>query len=112
GRAWWSALASWSAPDLRQPRTIKDLVSNHKSSHLIVAASPHYLDAVSDDLAKAAALLRPERLAIFCAGSNTHPTLGAYLVPCDARLQRALGGALNSLNVRCVRYALQHAAKS
>jgi hypothetical protein len=73
---------------------------------LLVAASTHYLDAVADDLRRAAAVLGRERLAIFCAGLHSHAALGDYLVPCDARLQAILSGALNSLNIRCVRYAL------
>lgn len=104
-RGWWRALASWAGPAPPAPRTIKELVREHVSSFLLAAASPHYLDAMSDDLQEAAALLGPGRLAVFSAGSDSHPTLGKYLVPCDARLQAVLGGALNSLNVRCLRYA-------
>ena len=108
-RAWWKTLSRWVGPDPEAPRTIYDLASRRKNSILIVAASPRYLDALEDDLTLAASVLGTERLAIFSAGSNSHPTLAPYLVPCDARLQATLGGSLTSLNARCVRYALEQA---
>ncbi len=111
-RTWWDALASWAAPQLGGARKIIDLVREHKSKRLIVAASPHYLDAMSDDLSQAGNLLGTEQFAIFCAGWYKHPILDAYRVPCDARLQHLLGGALCSLNMRCVRYALEHGEKT
>ncbi len=107
-RTWWETLAAWSGPASGEPRTIEDLVSGQKRSSLLVAASPHYLDAITDDLERAAGVLGPGRLAIFSAGADGHPSLGSYLIPCDARLQTALGGALSSLNARCVRYAIQN----
>lgn len=105
-REWWRTLAGWSGPAPGSPRTIVDLVSGLKNRSLLVAASPQYLDAAADDLALAASALGPERVAVFCAGLDSHPILDPYVVPCDARLQKALGGALNSLNARCVRSAL------
>ena len=110
-REWWRILAGWTGPDPGSPRTIHDLASARKNSIVLLAASPQYLDAAADDLTQATGVLGPERLAIFCAGLDSHPTLDPYLVPGDARLQTALGGALNSLNARCVRYALEHAGK-
>jgi hypothetical protein len=74
---------------------------------LLIAASQSYLDAITDDLVEAASILRPGRLAIFCAGADEGSPLAAYLVRSDARLQTALGGALTSLNARCVRHALE-----
>ncbi len=106
-RAWWEALTAWCGPVPHSPRSIAGLVSERKNSVLLLAASPQYLDAVTNDLERTAAAHGPERLAIFSAGSESHPTLGDYLVPCDARLQNALGGSLNSLNARCLRYALE-----
>jgi hypothetical protein len=107
-RAWWEALAAWSGPVPGSPRSIADLACERKNSILLIAASPQYLDAVTDDLDRAAAAVGPERLAVFSAGADSHPTLAGHLVPCDARLQNALGGSLSSLNARCVRYALSH----
>ncbi len=107
-REWWTTLAAWPGPTPGAARTLCDLISGRKNRYLLVASSPQYLDAVTDDLERAAETLGPERLTIFSAGTDSHPTLGNHLVPCDARLQRVLGGALNSLNARCVRYALEH----
>jgi hypothetical protein len=47
-------------------------------------------------------------VAIFSAGTDAHPTLGEHLVPSDARLQALLGGSRGSLNVRCLRHAIEH----
>jgi hypothetical protein len=105
-RDWWDALAGWQGPVPGAPRSIHQLAREHSKSTFLVAASTHYLDAVADDVKNAAAVLGSERLAIFCAGVHSHATLGDYLVPCDARLQATLSGALNSLNIRCVRHAL------
>lgn len=112
-REWWGALATWSGPEPGAPRTIYELAREHKNSTLLLAASPQYLDAVADDLGRAATVLSPGRVCIFCAGADSRPCpqLDAFLVPCSARLQEALGGALNSLNTRCVRYALRHAGE-
>ncbi len=111
-REWWGALAMWSGPTPGSPRTISQLASEYKNSVILVAASVHYLDAITEDLNDAAEVIGPERLAIFSAGTDFHPTLEPYLVPCDARLQGTLGGALNTLNVRCVRHALAKAEDS
>jgi hypothetical protein len=109
-REWWSILSAWQGPAPDAPRSIHELAREHRTSTLLVATSPHYLEAFAEDLVQAAGVLGRDRLAIFCAGLHSHPVLGAYLVPCDARLQVTLGGALNSLNIRCVRHALGRAS--
>jgi hypothetical protein len=111
-RAWWSALAAWPGPAPGSPRRIADLVSGRKDCLLLVAASPHYLDAVTDDLEQAAEMLGPTRLSIFSAGADSHPSLDRYCIPCDGRLQNVLGGSLISLNCRCLRYALGQLSES
>ncbi|QDV37418.1 hypothetical protein [Tautonia plasticadhaerens] len=113
-RKWWAHLALWEGPGPGEPRTIAELARNQPHSILLVAASAQYLEAVSEDLLAAATLIDDhERLAVFSAGarSASHPTLAASFIPCDARLSRTFGGALGSLNVRCVRFALQNAAR-
>jgi hypothetical protein len=70
--------------------------------------SPAYLDAVADDLAEALRSFGGGRVSIFSAGTEAHATFSDQLVPCDARLQPLFGGARASLNVRCLRHALQN----
>jgi hypothetical protein len=108
-RAWYEHLAQWRGPEPASPRTLAELASEHKNSIVLVAGSDHYLDAVATDLLEAAQTLRSGRLAVFSAGTENHRTLDPYRVPCNATLQAELGGPLNSLNVRCLRYALGHA---
>ena len=106
-KAWWDVLANWPGPIPGAARTVAALAGEHKNSILLVAASQNYLDAITDDLIEAASILRPGRLAIFCAGADEGSPLAPYLVGSDARLQTALGGSLTSLNARCVRHALE-----
>jgi hypothetical protein len=107
-RAWWKTLAEWDGPAPGHARMIAALASEQKDIAFLVAASPTYLDAFADDLEAARqALPNPERLAVFSAGSEKPASLPANFIPCDARLRHLLGGSLGSLNVRCIRYALE-----
>jgi hypothetical protein len=107
-RAWWKTLAEWDGPAPGHARTITALITGQRDSSFLVAASPAYLDAFADDLEAARqALPNPERLAVFSAGSEKSASLLGNFIPCDARLRHLLGGSLGSLNVRCIRYALE-----
>ena len=107
-RTWWKHLANWEGPEPGSPRHIADLARKHPNSIMLVAASTPYLDALIDDLEETSRVLDdPLRLAIFSAGGRVHPTLDEQRIPCDARLQALLGGALGSLNVRCLKHAIQ-----
>lgn len=104
-RAWWAALSGWSGPDAEQPRTLAALAERDPHSPVVCVAAPTYLEAVQDDLLEAArALSSPDLLVIVSAGSvDGSPDLAPHLVPCDARFQQTLGGALSALNVRVAR---------
>jgi hypothetical protein len=108
---WWRLLSGWQGPSAEAPRSITDLASIQKDTILLLALSPPYLEAIEEDLAGAMRITGPERCAIFCAGATGHHTLGEQLIPCDARLQQTLGGARTSLNVRCLRRALERKGK-
>jgi hypothetical protein len=75
---------------------------------MVLAVSPPYLDACSDDLAAAArGLRRPTQLSVICAGASRR-TLPDHLLPGDARLQHVLGGTRQALNVRVLEYLLRN----
>jgi len=88
--------------------TIADVVRRQADAAHVLVLSPDYLDAVSDDLANATdALNDPEDLIIISADGKRLGALQDSLIPTDARLQRFLGGARTSLNVRIARYLLE-----
>ena len=105
--AWWNALSEWEGPAPGEARTLDALASGHKDSAILIATSTQYLDAVTGDFARLDVAGR-DRLTIFCAGGRAGHSLADHFIPADARLQEVLGGALVSLNVRCLRYALEH----
>jgi len=106
---WWSQLSKWSGPVPGEPRTLSDLARNAKRSPLIFVASDVYLRAVGADLEAARnALADPRLLTIVSGGGVPTDALRSHQLPCNARLQSLLGGALMSLNVRAVRRILSH----
>jgi hypothetical protein len=103
-RAWWRLLSEWVGPSPRGPRSIAELAEAHPRSPLLVAASEVYLDAVADDLREGLTKLAdPDLLSVISAGSTGIDGLDKHLLPCDARLQRLVGGARASLNARLLR---------
>lgn len=110
--AWWKALGAWSGPPPASCRSIASVALSHPNDFLLVALSDGYLKAVAGDLADSAdSLANPEQMAIICAGADTVPGLADRLLPCDSRLQRVVGGALVSLNVRLAQRLLQTSRK-
>lgn len=104
---WWSRLAKWPGPVPGEPRTLSDLARNAKRTPLIFVASDVYLRAVGPDLEEARnELADPRLLTIISGGGSPVGLLRSHQLPCDARLQSLLGGALMSLNVRAVRRLL------
>jgi hypothetical protein len=98
---WWSALTEWSAPGHSAPRSLAALAAAEPTNLLLLVLSPAYLAACRTDVLDATdALNTPAQLAIVSGGTRTDPDLGEWLLPVDARLQHAVGGARQSLNVR------------
>jgi hypothetical protein len=74
---------------------------------MLVALSAPYLDTVTEDLVRARReLADPALLFIVSAGSEMVSDLAGNMLPTDASLQRAVGGALHSLNVRLARWII------
>ena len=106
---WWCKLANWEGPTPGEPRTLSDLARDAKRSPLIIVASDVYLRAVGTDLENArSSLVDPRLLTIVSAGGSPSDVLRPNFLPCNARLQSLLGGALMSLNIRVVRRILSH----
>ena len=109
--AWWSALAGWAGPSGDGPRSLAALAASYPDDFLMLALSKDYLAALGPDLCDAARILGPSRVGVVCAGVKDFPALPECLLPCDARLQPLVGGALASLNVRVARHLLTSASR-
>lgn len=108
-RSWWPAVAAWPGPTPGHPRTFRALARQNPEASLVVAASPAYLSACTEDLAMAATeLAAQEQLAIISIGHHRTGPLDAHIVPADARLQPLLGGTRQALNVRLLTHLLTH----
>ena len=100
-QSWWQTLASWHGPQPGSPRTLAELARRNPDVPILVIASKDYLDAVCPDILEAARTLAgKELLSVLSAGAGSVRELHEHLLPCDARLQPAVGGALLSLNTR------------
>jgi hypothetical protein len=108
-RKWWSALTAWEGPEPGSARSLAEAIRDFEYS--LVALSPPYLDAISDDLMDALGAAAPEKVSIFSAGATKSHRIGDYLIPCQSRLRSIVGGGCNSLNVRCLRYAIERASE-
>jgi len=110
--AWWDRLMEWRGPMPGSCRSLAELARTHPSRPILMVASPVYLGAMRGDLeAAASALESPDLLTIVSAGSERRGRLAGNILPCDSRLQPALGGALMSLNVRVARKLLAEAGQ-
>jgi hypothetical protein len=104
--AWWDALTTWEGP-LPGPRSISDLVAADPESRVLLALSATYLRACGDDVCRA--LERTQRsgqVSVISAGTKQNAELADALLPGDARLQAALGGTRQALNVRIAEHLL------
>lgn len=103
---WWQALTMWAGPLANGPRSLAELITTGRGDPILIALSPPYLDACVRDLESGLSHARPGQVSIVSAGKHGGP-LGAFLLPCDARLQAALGGSLQALNIRIVSHLLK-----
>lgn len=104
--AWWDALSDWAGPS-PGPRSISDLIIADPKSRVLLALSATYLKACREDLGRAIGRIdRDGQLSIISAGTKSDPQLAPYLLPADARLQTAVGGTRQALNIRTARHLL------
>jgi hypothetical protein len=107
---WWEFLKRWEGPDAGELRSIASIAKTQPQNPLLIVASPVYLCAIRNDLEAALEKLRdPTLLTIISGGVERFGEMSSHVLPCDGRLQQALGGALMSLNVRVARRILENA---
>lgn len=107
GRQWWHALSGWDGPAPGEPRSICSLVTADPSAFFLLALSASYLDACRDDIAAAAGLVADtDTFMVISAGARHPGSIGAVMVPSDARLQGFLGGTRQVLNARIAAHLL------
>ncbi len=105
-RAWWDALSEWAGP-IGGTRTLSDLVGSDSKSRVLLVLSATYLNACREDISRAIARIADtKQLSIISAGTKDDGELKNFLLPCDARMQTAVGGTRQALNVRAAEYLL------
>ena len=111
-RLWWTSLTHSPARVLPvEPRSLRQLASKYSSSPLIIAASPEYIDAMTDDILSAVAKLdTPNLLSVLCRTGGAPTELEPFVVALNASFASVLGGALTSLNARVVRWLVSFGA--
>jgi hypothetical protein len=106
-RHWWKSLARWAGPEPGVPRSLEQLAEQDPNATILMAVSPPYLDACSDDVTSAVRALRtPAQLLMVCIGAS-RTTMPEHMLPGDARLQHVLGGTRQALNVRVLAHLLR-----
>lgn len=107
-KVWWKTLSDCDPIGLKRPRSLTQLVQRSPDATFLIAASVSYLRAMEDDLTEALSSIDdPECLLIVSSGSQQLAGLGDHILPSDARLQTALGGARQSLNIRIARWLVE-----
>lgn len=109
---WWRQTQSlWQDVLSRHPRSLTELMRSRFEEKFLVVASASYLNAIADDLRIGLSCLsRRDNLAIVSAGTDGLEDLDGNLVPCDARMQSVVGGAMRSVNTRLAARILREAS--
>lgn len=107
-KQWWVLLSKWAGPTARRPRSIESLARRYPERPMLIVASPSYLSAIEADIQSAAKhLIDVGRLMIFSGSAHKGSQIMRHCLPCSAVLQRVVGGARTSLNVRVARRMLE-----
>jgi hypothetical protein len=104
---WWQRLGEWTGPSAGHPRTFQQLIAADRSASVIAVLSEAYQRACAQDLLDAAELLDRDTLSVV-GPPAVHAPLVDVLVPITAVLRHTVGGSLQALNVRALRYLLEH----
>jgi hypothetical protein len=77
---------------------------------MLIALSSDYLSAVIKDIEQLLSddYYRKHLAIVSCGTPKLDGPLGSNLLPCDARMQNAVGGVRASLNVRIAAHLLEH----
>ena len=104
---WWSCLSKWRGPRPGSPRSLTELAQLDPASPMLIAVSPPYLQALSDDARRAREVLSDAgSLVIVSAARAPFHEIAENIVSCDARLQVLVGGTKIGLNARLAEYIL------
>ncbi len=99
--SWWGWLCTWRRRNGVAASSIERLVAADPTADYLLVLSGSYLEALDEDLGRAAAhLARPESMVVVCGGAEGRFAGRSYVARPSARLQAVLGGARQALNVR------------
>lgn len=105
-QAWWEILTH-SGSGTHTPSSLGTLAELYDDTPLVVVASRDYLVATQCDLKYASkALQDPSLLTVLSGAPSDNTDESIDHVKTDARLQGAIGGARQSLNIRVLRHLL------
>ncbi|MCY1046711.1 hypothetical protein OV208_35735 [Corallococcus sp. bb12-1] len=101
-------MADHAGPVPHQPRTVDQLAREQPQASILVVASPLYITALADDLARAAGSLRhAERLLLVSSPAPlAKGALAPHWIPSSAHHQERLGGSRLGLHARVAREIL------
>ena len=103
--AWWADLARWNGPT-RQPRRLTELASAEPHAHVMVVASPRYVQAMADDLRGAAGILGSRLVVVTSHEFGGSDPLSRNVVLSEERLLAEVQGARPALHARVARHIL------
>ncbi|MBZ4418757.1 hypothetical protein [Myxococcus sp. RHSTA-1-4] len=108
-RMWWKVLSRHEGPSARHARSINELAAEGPRASILVVASPLYVTALAEDLARAVQqLVVPERLLIVSTPSPlAKGPLAPHWIPSSAHHQKRLGGSKLSLHARVAREIIE-----
>jgi hypothetical protein len=106
--AWWADLARWNGPT-RQPRRLTDLASAEPHAHVMVVASPRYVQAMADDLRSTAGILGSRLIVITSYEFGGGDPLSRNVIASEERLLAEVRGARPALHARVARHILANA---
>lgn len=101
-KEWWSRLGKWPGPCPGAPRTLEALAAQNPDASWLIMMSPTYLDALSEDLLAARAMMnQPAGLLLVSGhpGPSDH-RFSSHWIPTYEKCRRELGGSCTSLNAR------------
>lgn len=105
---WWDALQRWRPMAVDTPRSLAKLATFCSRSYLLICLSEPYMRAAARDLAVVSQQRTIASCGIVSAGVSRSSELASLLLPADGRWKERLGGAMQSLNARLARWALQN----
>lgn len=104
---WWNAVNQARAGD--GPRDLEARADLDPNASWLVIGSLAYVNAMSDDLQRAASRMNhPSRLVIVTTGESRATSLETHLVSARATLADQLRGPLTALHARLAKHILSH----